>query len=487
VHDGPIVLVTLGSLRADAAGFLADGELTPHLDALAAEADWAGRAVAPSSWVVPSLGTLLTGLSPWQHGAVTADRSPLAPELVTLAEALAAEGYASAGYVGGLWMRHDRSWHQGFRELRDLGQGRRAAGHLASLGDPAAPRRQFLWVHVRQPSPPYERHDPLRDQMPRSLGDDFLASLPPRLDVADLERWADPAAPVPYGERRRLTNLYRYGVAEADRQLGDLLAALEASGRWDETLLVVTSLHGEELGDYRSTGSGGSLGRALVEVPLVVKLPRSLWGERSGRGVTERRIAEPLTRHVALGRLPATLAAAAGATLPPAAAPSLFEQRPGGILSELYARNGYNELSWLEEDDGGEGAWQLVQRSRFAPPEADYHRARLALYGVAVPGLAEPPGELFARLATAFANTPPLTGAAGTRPEWTLSRWSGRRTEVVDDPARAAAMAERLARRWRAFAACERTLGAEVSRRAGERAAAGLGGAGTGTGRADSR
>jgi len=486
VHDGPIVLVTLGSMRADAAGFLAGGRLTPHLDALAERSDWAGRAVAPSSWVVPSLGTLLTGLSPWQHGAVTAADSRLAPELVTLAEALAAEGYASAGYVGGLWMRGDRSWHQGFRELRDLGLGRRAEGHLASLGDVASPQRQFLWVHVRQPSPPYERHDELRDQMP-PLGDDFLGSLPLRLDVDDLERWADPAAPVPYGERRRLTNLYRYGVAEADRQLGDLLAALEASGRWDDTLLVVTALHGEELGDYRSTGSGGSLGRALVEVPLVVKLPRSLWGERSGSGVAERRIAEPLTHHVALARVPATLAAAAGASLPPAAAPSLFEQQPEGILSELYAKNGYNELSWLEPDDGGEGAWQLVQRSRFAPPEADYHRARLADYGVAVPGLAEPPEELLARLATAFADTPPLTGAAASPPEWTLSRWAGGRSEAVDDPARAAAMAERMARRWLAFAACERTPSAEAAHREAERAAAGLGAPVPGTGPAPSR
>ena len=434
--------------------------------------------MASSSWVVPALGSLLTGLSPWQHGAGAAPRTALAPELETVAESLAGAGYRSAGYLGGLWMRADGSWHQGFDELRDLGLGHRAEGHLASLGDPEAAERQFLWIHLRQPSPPYERHDELRGQLP-PLPAEFLDALPHRIGVADLERWADPSQPLPYEERRRIVNLYRYGVAYADQRLGRLLAALRGSGRWDDTLVVVTALHGEELGDYRGTGSAGSLGRALVEVPLVVKLPRSLWGVED-----DRPIAEPLTRRVALARVPATLAQAVGASLPAAAAPSLFVREAGGVLSELYARNGYNEFSWLEDDGGGgdtaEGAWQLVQRSRFAPPEPDYHRARLAAYGVPVPGFAAPPGRVLDRVEAAFAAAPPLTGAAGMAGERTLLRWTRDGVETVDDPPRAAAMAARLERRWGSFEGCERTPAAEAARRDTERAAAGLGRAASG-------
>ena len=62
-HRGPIVLITLDALRADAVGaFGGPPRLTPTLDALAREATWAGTAIAPSSWTVPSMAALFTGL-----------------------------------------------------------------------------------------------------------------------------------------------------------------------------------------------------------------------------------------------------------------------------------------------------------------------------------------------------------------------------------------------------------------------------------------
>jgi len=469
VHDGPVVLITLGSLRADAVGYLAGGDLTPNLDVLAAEADWAGRAVAPSSWVVPALGSLLTGLSPWQHQAVDVGRVRLAPELVTVAESLAARGYRGTAYVGGLWMRNERSWHQGFTEVRAPHDEARAAGHLASLGDPGAERRQFLWIHLRQPSPPLQRHDELRRQMPR-LSDAFLDALPSRVDVGELARYADPSTPVPYDRRRVFVNLYRYNVASADRALGKLLAALRASGQWDDTLLVVTALHGEELGDYGSTGSGHSLGRVLLEVPLVVHLPRSLWG------AAERHVAEPLTRRVALARVAPTLVAAVGGEAVPAASPSLFVNDPGGILSELYLGNGVNQFSWLEEaaaseEVGGE-TWQLIRRASFAAPEGDYYAARLAGYGIPATGLQEAPEAILGRLAAAFESAPPFTGRRAGGAQLSLLRWkSGGGVEAVDDAARTQAMEQRLRRGWLTVQGCERSPEAESAYRRRQRAA----------------
>ena len=60
-HRGPIVLITLDALRADTLGALGGPEaLTPHLDAAAAEAHWSGRAVAASSWTVPSMASIFS-------------------------------------------------------------------------------------------------------------------------------------------------------------------------------------------------------------------------------------------------------------------------------------------------------------------------------------------------------------------------------------------------------------------------------------------
>lgn len=453
-----MVLITLGSLRADVVG----PTLTPHLDALAAEADLATRAVAPSSWALPSLASLATGLGPWLHGATEVGRADLAPELVTLAEALADRGYRGTAYLSGLWLRGDRGWTQGFVETHGLLRGARAEGHLASL---AENRRQFLWIHVPEPEAPYVRRDGLVPPLPPALA----ARLPQRLTAAELEQWADPARPVPAERRQEIAALYRMNAAWADRRLGRLLDGLRASGQWDDTLLVVTSPNGEELGEYGSTGSSTSLGRVLLEVPLVVKLPRSLAGT-----VPPAASDGP----VALTRVWATLVAAVGGPVPPAAGRGLFSRGavPPGVLSELYLKNGYNELSLVERD--GDVTRQLVWRSSFAPPEPEYYPARLATYRRGrslAPPPAESPRRIFGRLTAAFETTLPLSGAAGRQPSLTLLRWTpDGSVEPVDDSRRRDVMAARLRHRWLAFQGCERTPAEESARRRRQAVAAGF-------------
>src|SRR6185436_71309 len=121
------------------------------------------------------------------------------------------------------------------------------------------------------------------------------------------------------------------------------------------TLLVVTSIHGEEIGDHGQILHGGNLGRAGLEVPLVIKLPRS----------SRLRLRPPATQRVATARIWATLVEAVGGEPPPAAAPSLFRDAPPEVLSELYLTNGTNRFSLLET--AADGDLQLLQESRFAP------------------------------------------------------------------------------------------------------------------------
>lgn len=452
-----MVLITFGSLRADVVG----PQLTPNLDALAAVADHAGTAVAPSSWALPSLASLATGLDPRLHGSSELGRAELAPELTTLAEALAGRGYRGTAYVSGLWLRGSRGWAQGFAEMRAVRRGERAEGHLASL---AEDRRQLLWVHLPEPEAPYERRDGLLELPP-----ELLERLPRRLTAVELELWADPALPVPPERMAAISTLYRMNVAWADRRLGRLLDALRASGLWDDTLLVVTSPNGEELGEYGSTGSSTSLGRRLLEVPLVVKLPRALRGAAPPAGP-----APP----VALTRVWATVVGAVGGEVPAAAGTGLFSTAAArdGVLSELYLKNGFNEFSLVEREGGV--TRQLLWRSWFAPPEPEYYPARLATYRdrrSPAPPPSESPRAIFGRLAAAFEATPPLSGAEGRQPELTLLRWKpDGSVEPLDDAPRRAAMAARLERRWLAFQGCERTPEEEAARRRREALAAGF-------------
>lgn len=432
-HDGPIVLVTFDSLRADVVGGLG-GErgLTPHLDALLRQADWAGRAIAPSSWGVPSMASLFTGLRPWQHQVLRAENR-LSPALFTLPEALHAQGYEARGFSGEPAYSQETGYDQGFDLLGDLGKGTAAAEELQKLGDD----RQFIWIHIPEPKAPYFRRPKFATRL-----DTGRLDLPFRVLPNQLAPFFDPQVFLPPAKRRRFWTMYRFNVAWADERLGRLVAALRESGQWDRTLLVVTSTHGEEFGEKRQILNGGNLGRQLLEVPFAVKLPTGF----------NRRITVPKNRRVAAARLWATLVEAAGGEIAPAVAPSLFRPAPEAALSELYLTNGSNQFSLVEGDD------QLLWESSFAPPEPEYYRARLAMMSrgnarIARAELSVPPSEIFDRLLAGFLVTPPLTGRG--EPRLTLERWGARGSRPVSDPRRTAELARLLAQTWNEFLPAE--------------------------------
>jgi arylsulfatase A-like enzyme len=410
------VLITLDSLRADVAG----PELMPNLEKVIREADWAGRGIAASSWGVPAMASLFTGLRPWQHQVLEVDQASLPPELITLPEALSARGYKTAGFWTNHFYSDKRGYAQGFDVFESLGRGRRAAERLAGLDGGA----QFLWVHLPEPSAPYIRHD---EMIPR-LGPGAPAELPPRILPEQLQAFFDPTKPFPPGKRRRFWAMYRLNAAWADERLGRLLDGLRESGQWDRTLLVITANHGEEVGENGQILHGGNLGRPLLEVPLVIKLPRGF----------RRRIAEPKERRVAMTRLWATLVEAGGGAAPAAVAPSLFRRADGPVLSELYRVNSSNLFSLVDGDD------QLLWESRFGPPEPAYYHALEAAEAT--------PDPLFERLAKAYLAVPPLSGFPEIGPpKLTLMRWDAQGSHALDDPARRRELERRLAATWRRF------------------------------------
>jgi len=440
-QEGPIILITFDSLRADVVGGLG-GErgLTPNLDALMRQASWAGRAIAPSSWGSPAMASLFTGLRPWQH-QVLQEESRLAPALFTLPEALQALGYETSGFTGEAAYSKQGGYEQGFDRLEELAKGAGAAKRLERIGG----RRRFVWIHIPEPQAPYFHRPRFDDRI-----DTGRLELPERVLPNQLALYFDPANPLPPARRRMFWAMYRFNVAWADDRLGRLIQALRSSGEWDRTLLVVTSTHGEEFGEKGQILNGGNLGRQLLEVPFAIKLPLGF----------RRRIAEPKEGRIASARLWATLVEAAGGEVPPAVAPSLFRRAPGGVLSELYLANGTNQFSLVDGDD------QLLWESRFAPPQPEYYLARLAMMnrGNARIDRAElpvPPEEILGRLRAAFAAAPPLSGDGA--PRLTLERWDAEGgSQPLADPRRAAELARRLARTWNSFIPAQRTPGEEA-------------------------
>lgn len=399
-HSGPIVLITFEGLRDDAVtGPGGDKGLTPQFFALQ-KRGWSGRGIAASGWAEASIASVATGLAPWQHQILAPGVGELPAGVLTLAEALHAAGYRTYGFGSAREVRLGLA--RGFDEFGDLGKGHTAMARLSRLSG----GRELVWIHLSEPRPPFVRRDWLLARLPGSPG-----NLPRRLSAAQIGQLLAQGATDPE-VIRKLGAMYRSNVAWADERLGRLLGALDASGRRDRTLLIVTSVLGEDFGSGRLGGRDGGLGRQMLEVPLVVALP----------GASAERIAAPAKRPVALTRLWATVAEATGLAVPPAVAPSLFRSSSAPILSDLYAGpDGFNRFSLLAGQD------QLLWQVAYAPK-----------------------GATDAARAAAFAQVPPLHGPGG-HPILSLLRWVPGGSRPASDPARGQALAEALVRAWNRF------------------------------------
>jgi hypothetical protein len=444
VHRGPIVLITIDALRADTvAAFGGPPKVMPALTALAKEATWAGRAVSPSSWTVPSMAAIFTGFQPWRARSWANDRAVLDERFVTLPESLKQAGYRTAGFRSNHWLEAQFGYGQGFDTFRYLREGKRAERYLSELKGGA----DFVWIHILPPHAPYLRRDPLIDRL-----DEVPPDLPREVKPLDLEPYFDPAVKLPADKERTFRAMYRLNAAYADQMLARLLASLRQSGQWGKTLLVVTADHGEEFGENGQIAHGGNLGHVLVEVPLVIKLPQGF----------RRQLAMPASTRVANVRVAPTLIEAAGGTPEPGTAPSLFQPLSAatqGALSELYLGNGVNRFSLVEGD------LQLLWESRFAPPEPDYYRARYAgIGGQPQPPLTQPVDAIFGRLAKAFADVLPLSGRRGDPPKLTLVRWTPAGVQPVNDPNEVNRMARQLKATWLADNGAEVPPGASTGK-----------------------
>lgn len=254
--DKPVLLVTIDTLRWDALGSYGAESPTPELDALAEAGVRFEHAVAHAVVTLPSHASILSGIDPSRHGIHDNDGYRLGDDVQTWAERLKADGYATAAFIGAFPLDSLFGLAQGFDLYDDSYEGDAGPDSLKMVERGAeavvAPAREWLadrsgpwfaWVHVYDPHAPYEPPPPFDDRYA-----------------------ADPYA----GE-----------VAYVDAALGPLLE--DALGR--DALVILTSDHGEALGDHGEETHGAFAYASTLRVPLIVAgLPEG----RAGDVVQER-------------------------------------------------------------------------------------------------------------------------------------------------------------------------------------------------------
>jgi arylsulfatase A-like enzyme len=324
-----ILLITLDQFRGDALSCAGHPLVkTPHLDALAAEGTRFARHYSQSAPCAPGRASLYTGLYQMNH-RVVANGTPLDARFDNVALAARRAGYAPVlfGYTD---QSVDPRETNGPHDPRLKGYEGILPGFDEGLHLPeSAPTAWLAWLTSLGHALPEKAKDVLAQEPLRPaehsitafLTDRFLAWLgeqnnpwfahlshlrphPPYAAAGHFSKMYDPdavtlplapaeerhaahdmllrlpvfAAPADEAERRHMTAQYFGMVSEADFQLGRVWDALKASGRWNDTVIVVTSDHGEMLGDHGLKQKGGFFEQSY-HIPAIVRDPRGTPGQ----------------------------------------------------------------------------------------------------------------------------------------------------------------------------------------------------------------
>ncbi|HEX2252695.1 MAG TPA: sulfatase-like hydrolase/transferase [Thermoanaerobaculia bacterium] len=312
----PLLLVTLDTTRADAVAPEASAQATPHLAAVAERGLRFAQAYTTAPMTLPAHASMLTGLTPAEHGVHENGRH-LAADHPSLPEALQRLGYRTAAFVSGFPLDRRFGLARGFDHYDDelpsgAGASERDAGAttdralawLAALpAGGASTATPFLWVHYYDPHEPYAPPEPFRSG--------FAAS--------------------PYhGE-----------VAFVDQQLGRLLDAMTERFGADGFRLAVAGDHGEGLGDHGEALHGNLLYNSVMRVPLLL----------AGPGVPAGVRAEP----VSVRRLYDTLLGWAGEAAPRTLLAVVDEPVPGEAMAP------YLQYGWQPQVMMVHGRWKAIR------------------------------------------------------------------------------------------------------------------------------
>jgi arylsulfatase A-like enzyme len=358
-----VLFVVMDTVRAASLSLHGyDRDTTPNLVRLAQRAVRFEQARSTAPWTLPSHASMFTGR--WPHDLSVAETVPLDSTYPTLAEFLSRRGFATGGFVANAFFCN--AWYglgRGFEHYEDfhgdeviitlaetLHCSRLGHGLLVMTGHPSLSNRRrkdaarinrdFLnWLDTENTRPffaflnYFDAHHPFvpPDGFNRRFG---FGPISPK-ELTTLLEWdkrtRDKVSPQ---DAALAVSAYDDCISYIDQELGRLIDQLESRGVLDRTLVIITSDHGESMGEHGFFGHAKSLYNQEVHVPLLIIPPGGLT-----RGVSVR---EP----VSLRELPATVAELLGAVrdspFPGRSLARFWDSRPvpgspfsGPVLSEV--------------------------------------------------------------------------------------------------------------------------------------------------------
>lgn len=246
-----VILITVDTLRADRVGcygFIPD--VTPTMDLMAAKGIRFEKCIAQTPLTLPSHTTILTGTLPVYHGVRDNGGFVVSPQLETIAECFKSAGYQTAAFVSAYVLDSKWGLNQGFDYYFDrfdlgrfekisLGEVQRRAeetiNEVLSWLEKNKSGKFFVWIHLYDPHTPYDPPEPFKSE---------------------------------FSDRPYLGE-----IAYTDRELARLWNYLEVNKLFNNLFLVLTSDHGESLGEHGETTHGFFVYQEGIHVPLIFVTP----------------------------------------------------------------------------------------------------------------------------------------------------------------------------------------------------------------------
>ena len=274
-----VLFVVLDTLRADhTQPYGYDRKTTPFLSELASRGAVAEEVVATYPTTLSSHWSIFTGLFPARHGVYPGTSKHNPPAQPLLAQIFQDGGYRTSAFTEGGFVHSIFGFASGFdlyhnstkSEVDDLSSSAKKTFSLAmDWLIEARDEPFFLFLHTYQVHMPYEPADAYRRQFAGDYQGAWAKEFPAIASYPINNRIMEPTDT----EIAHIKNLYDAEIRELDDLFAQFWSQLEAMGILDDTIVVITSDHGEDLVEHGWLNHGTTLYDDALLVPLIVLAP----------------------------------------------------------------------------------------------------------------------------------------------------------------------------------------------------------------------
>lgn len=293
---GPnVILISIDTLRADHLGCYGYKKNTSsNIDKFINDAVIFKNCFASSSTTTTSHGTIFTSLIPSHHGANFTQKKPFCKHVITMGEIFKNAYYRTISFNGGGQVSSKFGFDRGFdiyketeyRKHNDLSLSPHESFYsiihcaIEWIKKNIIPKKQsifFMFLHTYEVHSPYT---PMKEYLFK-LEKYYDGWLPNYTSFEMIERINDGVLEVDSRDLNHIISTYDAEIISMDEAFLSLINFLRTVSLYDNTIIIFTSDHGEEFGERGRIGMhGGYLYDELLNVPLIIKFPNSLFKEK---------------------------------------------------------------------------------------------------------------------------------------------------------------------------------------------------------------